>query len=61
MPGNININGRVDIRDIAYAAQAFGSYPEHPRWNPIADENEDNKIDIRDLVLIAKNFGKAYS
>jgi hypothetical protein len=30
MPGDINIDGRVDIRDIAYAAQTFGSYPEHP-------------------------------
>ncbi len=60
MPGDVNIDGKVDIRDIAFAAKAFGSYPGHPRWNPIADENEDNEIDIRDIGLIAKNFGKTY-
>jgi hypothetical protein len=39
---------------------AFGSYPGHPRWNPIADENEDGVIDGADLILITRNFGKAY-
>jgi len=60
MPGDVNIDGKVDIRDIAFAAIAFGSYPTHLRWNYIADENEDNKIDIKDIALIAKNFGKTY-
>jgi len=60
MPGDINIDGKVDVRDIALTAKTFGSYPDHPKWNPIADENEDNKIDIRDIALIAKNFGKTY-
>lgn len=61
LPGDINRDGKVDIRDIALAATAYGSYPGHPKWNPIADENGDNKIDLRDLVLIAKNFGKTYT
>jgi hypothetical protein len=60
MPGDVNIDGKVDIRDIAVAALAFGSFPEHPRWNPVADENEDGTVDIRDLALIARNFGKTY-
>jgi len=53
-------DGKVDIKDIAIASKAFGSYPDHPRWNPIADINQDNQIDIRDLACIAANFGKAY-
>jgi len=60
MPGDINIDGKVDIKDIFLAIKAFGSFPEYPRWNPIADENEDNKIDIKDIFLILKNFGKTY-
>jgi parallel beta-helix repeat protein len=61
MPGDVNIDGKVDIKDIAFAAKAFGSYPGHPAWNYTVDENEDNKIDIKDIALIVKNFGKTYS
>lgn len=69
MPGDVNADGEVDGGDIAIAAKAFGSYgfdclcpgsPPHPRWNCIADENEDNVIDGSDTVSIARNFGKAY-
>jgi hypothetical protein len=58
MLGDVNGNNRIDITDIAMAALAFGSYPDHPRWNPQADINQDNIVDIRDLALIAINFGK---
>jgi len=60
MAGDINIDGKVDIKDLCFAAKAFGSYPGHARWNYVADENEDSKIDILDIALIAKNFGKTY-
>jgi len=61
LPGDINRDGKVDIKDIAIAAMAFGSYPGHTRWNPMADENEDARIDVKDIALVAKNFGKTYS
>lgn len=60
IPSDINKDGIVDIADIVLAALAFGSYPEHPRWNPIADIDQDGKVDIDDIVLIATNFGKKY-
>jgi hypothetical protein len=60
MPGDLNMDGLVDMRDIAVSGLAFGSYPGRGRWNPIADENEDNIVDIRDMVLIAMRFGKTY-
>jgi len=60
MPGDLNIDGLVDMRDMALGALAFGSYPGRGRWNPIADENEDNIVDVRDMVLIAMRFGKTY-
>jgi len=56
--GDINVDGKVDMKDISIAARAFGSYPSHPRWNPITDINVDNKIDLKDICLIARNFGK---
>jgi len=58
--GDVNLDGKVDMKDVAFAAMAFGSYPGHPRWNSIADQNEDGKIDMRDIALVAKNFGKTY-
>jgi PKD repeat protein len=59
--GDINGDGIVDIDDIVPAALAFGSYPDHPRWNPNSDLNNDNIIDIDDIIVIAINFGKTVS
>jgi parallel beta-helix repeat protein len=59
--GDLNHDGKVDIKDVATAAAAFGSYPGHPRWNSAADVNQDGKIDIKDISLIAKNFGKSWT
>ncbi len=56
---DIDGNTKVDIRDVGIAALAFGSYPEHQRWNLLADMNQDDKVNIRDLALVAKNFGKS--
>jgi parallel beta-helix repeat protein len=61
MPGDINSDGKVDVKDVALVSFSFGSYPGHPRWKLIADENEDGKIDVRDVSLIARNFGKTYT
>jgi hypothetical protein len=57
--GDINGDGKVDIKDLAIAAKAFGSYVGSPTYNPDADVNQDGVIDIRDLAIIAKNFGKS--
>lgn len=56
-PCDINCDQKVDVRDIAMAALAFGSNVGYSRWDPRADINGDGIIDIRDLVIIAKNFG----
>lgn len=57
--GDVNGDGKVDGKDIAVVATAFGSYPEHPRWNSAADINGDNVINSLDLALVAVNFGKS--
>jgi PKD repeat protein len=62
--GDINGDGKVDMKDVALVAAAFGTYPGHPRWNPDADITgptylvPDNKVDMRDVSLVAKNFGQ---
>jgi subtilisin family serine protease len=56
--GDINDDGKVDIKDLTLLIKAFGSYPSHPRWNPDADLNGDGKVDIKDLIKLLKNFGK---
>jgi hypothetical protein len=67
--GDVNGDGKVDIRDISLIAKAFGTVgpdylypgsPPSPNWNPDADLNGDNRIDIRDISIAARNFGKAY-
>jgi uncharacterized repeat protein (TIGR01451 family) len=56
--GDINCDGKVNIRDISIAATAFGTRLCQPRWNPDADINSDFKVDIRDISAIAKKFGE---
>jgi hypothetical protein len=54
---DLNLDGYVDISDIVYAADSFGSHPEHPRWYTLADVNTDDYVGIDDLVMIAGRFG----
>jgi hypothetical protein len=48
----------VNILDIAIVAMAFGSTPEDPNWNTIADLNNDQVINILDISAVAFEFGK---
>ncbi len=56
-PEDLNVDGKVDIQDMAIFAIAFGSNPLHERWNSKADINHDGKVNILDGVWIAKSFG----
>jgi hypothetical protein len=56
--GDLNVDGKVDRQDATAAANAFGSYLGHPRWNPNADINGDNIVDIYDAIILANNYGK---
>ena len=60
MTGDVNMDGKVDMQDIAISARAFGSCQGDPKWNDVADENEDGKISLMDIALVARNFGKTY-
>jgi hypothetical protein len=55
---DINRDGRIDIKDIALVANAFGTRAGDSRWNPDADLNHDGVVDIKDVGSVARNFGK---
>lgn len=58
MVGDVNADGKVDIKDVYKVAQAYGSFPGHPKWNPICDINNDGKVDMKDYYIVCKNYGK---
>jgi hypothetical protein len=66
IPGDLNGDRKIDMRDLAIVAKAFGSSPGNPRWNPLADITgsialvPDGKVDMRDISFVAKQFGQSY-
>lgn len=56
--GDINQDNKVDGKDIAIAAKAFGTRPGEQYWDPRADINLDDRVDGKDIAIISKNFGQ---
>lgn len=59
MFGDVNGDGRIDMKDVAAVSRAFGSVYGHPEWNSEADLNSDYKIDLKDVAIVSKRFGSA--
>ncbi len=65
-PADINHDLKVDMEDLAIAAESYGSFTGYAGWNPHADITgppgangpPDGKVDIRDVAFIAKNLGR---
>lgn len=58
IPGDVNGDRKVDLKDVYAVAKAYGSFPGHPRWNPMCDINNDGKVDLKDYYITCKNYGK---
>jgi len=56
--GDVDDDGKVDMRDVGLACSAFGSCPSSLKWNVMADVNCDLRTDLRDLGIICVNFGE---
>ena len=54
---DINLDLKVDMKDIGMDARAFGTYLGHPLWNADCDINSDGKVNMMDIGNIARNFG----
>ena len=48
---------KVDAKDVAGAAAAFGSKPGQTKWWSVADIVHDYKINAKDIAAIASKFG----
>ncbi len=57
--GDLNKDGKIDIKDLAIVTAALGSFPGHPRWNSKADVNLDNEVNVVDMSLVAGHFGES--
>jgi len=53
---DIDLDGAVDISDLATLAFAWNSVPGSPNWNPSLDLNDDGRISILDLAIAAINW-----
>jgi hypothetical protein len=54
--GDINGDGIVDIYDAILLANAYGSRPGKPNWNPNADLNGDGVVDIYDAIILSNHY-----
>jgi len=54
---DVNLDGKVDMKDIAQVASAFGTIAGQSRWNMQCDVNQDGRIDMKDIALVAAHFG----
>lgn|GEM_PF-3101583 len=57
IPGDINGDFKVDMKDIALATRCFGSTPNSSNWNPNADINNDGTVNMKDIAIVARNVG----
>lgn len=60
--GDVNYDGKVNIKDVYAVSKAYGTSlqgPNPPRryYNPDCDLNNDNKIDARDVYVVCVHYG----
>jgi hypothetical protein len=54
--GDVNADGKVDMRDIALLVMLFNTRPSSTNWNPNADINSDGVINMRDIAIAVMHF-----
>jgi parallel beta-helix repeat protein len=60
IPGDINGDLKVSLADLVLLANAYGSKPGAPNWNPDADIDGNGAVGLSDLVILALDYGKHY-
>ncbi len=58
IPGDVDGDGHVDVVDLLYFVDAFGSVIGDANYDPRCDFNDDGSVDVVDLLDLAYNFGK---
>lgn len=57
-PGDIDGDGHVDVVDLLYLVDAFGSVTGDLNYSARCDFNSDGSVDVVDLLILAENWGK---
>jgi nitrous oxidase accessory protein NosD len=58
--GDINGDGKVDLKDCILLACAYGSTSGCANWDKIADVNQNGRVDLIDLVTLAVHYRQHY-
>jgi hypothetical protein len=63
MVGDVNADGKDDLKDVFAVGKAFGTTRQGPNpsgrtYSPNCDINDDDKIDLKDYYTTCKNYGK---
>jgi hypothetical protein len=63
MVGDVNADGKVDVKDIFAVGKAYGTSREGPNppgraYSPNCDINGDNKVDAKDYYIVNKHYGE---
>jgi hypothetical protein len=56
IPADINIDGKVNMRDVATIARLYEIRQDSPKWNPAADIIQDGIINMKDTGFAARCF-----
>jgi thermitase len=61
IPGDANLDLKVDMQDLVLVALAYGSEPGSSNWNPLTDIAPPYRsVGLADLVTVACYYGKTY-
>lgn len=55
---DLNSDGKIDIKDVALVARAYGSSKGEANYNPETDLDQNDVIDILDVAMVAASFGQ---
>ena len=58
IPGDVNMDGTVNMRDIQRMILLFNTNRSSPSWDPNADVNNDGTVNMRDIAIALTHFNQ---
>ncbi len=58
LSGDVDGDSHVDVIDLLYLVDAFGSLSSDPAYDPACDFNGDASVDVIDLLMLVDTFGR---
>jgi hypothetical protein len=55
--GDVDGDSHVDVVDLLYLVDSFGTIQGDPLYDPCCDFNIDGSVDVVDLLIMVENFG----